>query len=158
MDMKLDFEDRKVWLLSELCKFLKQLNLLILVCNSWAILPFSGKRKQVTYHLNQSYWCFHILPCVLFYQAKFYASTLILLRDMLGRYQWKLHILLFYMKCHFCHLLPFAKEGQYSGSPSMWSLVSHDFVKCLITKQVIYIIHTEVLAVAFIYDGLHCAL
>ena len=50
------------------------------------ILPYFGKRKQVTYHLNLSYWCFHILHSVLFFQAKFYASTLILLRvrDMLG--------------------------------------------------------------------------
>ena len=25
-------------------------------------LPYFGKRKQVTYHRNLSYWCFHILP------------------------------------------------------------------------------------------------
>ena len=37
------------------------------------ILPYFGKRKQVTYHLNLSYWCLHILPSVLCFQAKFYA-------------------------------------------------------------------------------------
>ena len=30
-----------------------------------------GKRRQMTYHLNVSKWCFHILPSVLFFQAKF---------------------------------------------------------------------------------------
>ena len=83
---------------------------------------YFGKRKQVTYHLNLSYWCFHILPSVLFFQAKFYASTLILLRDILGKTSFVYsidisgndrHILLFYKKCHFCHLLPFAKVGEY---------------------------------------------
>ena len=82
--------------------------------------PNFGKRKQVIYHLNLSYLCFHILPSVLFFQAKFYTSTLILLRDMLGKTPWysidvsgnDRHILLFYKKCHFCHLLPFGKVGQ----------------------------------------------
>ena len=37
------------------------------------MLPSFGKRKQLTYHLNLSYWCFHILLSVLFFQAKFYA-------------------------------------------------------------------------------------
>ena len=36
------------------------------------VLPYFGKRKQVTYHLNLSYEGFHILPIVLFY-AKSYA-------------------------------------------------------------------------------------
>ena len=36
-------------------------------------LPYFGKRKQVTYHLNLSYWYFHIVPNVLFFQAKVYA-------------------------------------------------------------------------------------
>ena len=43
---------------------------------------------------------------------------------MLGKTSWysidvsvnDRHILLFYKKCHFCHLLPFAKVGQYSAS------------------------------------------
>ena len=35
-----------------------------------------------------SYWCFCISPSVLFFQAKFNASTLILLRDMLGKTSW----------------------------------------------------------------------
>ena len=35
------------------------------------LLPFFGKRKQVTYHLNLNYWCFCILPSVLFFQANF---------------------------------------------------------------------------------------
>ena len=52
------------------------------------LLPYFGKRKQVSYHLNPSYWCFCILPSVLFFQAKFYASKLILLRDMLGKTPW----------------------------------------------------------------------
>ena len=51
------------------------------------ILPYIGKRKQVTYPPNLSFLCFYILSCVLFFpfQAKFYAFTLILLRDMLGK-------------------------------------------------------------------------
>ena len=59
---------------------------------------------------------------MLFFQAKFYASTLILLRlrVMLGKTsQYSIdvsgndrRILLFYKKFHFCHLLPFAKVGQ----------------------------------------------
>ena len=52
------------------------------------ILPYFGKQKQVTYYRNLSYWCFCILPSVLFFQAKFYASTLILLKDMLGKTSW----------------------------------------------------------------------
>ena len=54
----------------------------------YTILPYFGKRKQVTYHPNLSYWCFHISPNVLFFQAKFYAETLILLRYMLGKTSW----------------------------------------------------------------------
>ena len=46
------------------------------------ILPYFGKRKQVTYHPNLSYWCFHNSHNELFFQAKFHAETLILLRDM----------------------------------------------------------------------------
>ena len=84
------------------------------------ILPYFGKRKQVTYHPNLSYWCFHYSHNELFFHAKFHAETLILLRDMLGKTSWysidvsvnDRHILLFYKKCHFCHLLPFAKVGQ----------------------------------------------
>ena len=82
-----------------------------------AILPFFGKRKQVTYHVNLSYWCFHISPSVLFFHAKFYASTLIFLRDMFGKTSWysidvsgnDRHILLFYKKkitFVTCFLLP----------------------------------------------------
>ena len=90
------------------------------------ILPYFGKRTQVTYHLNLSYWCFHILPTcsVFFSQDKFHAQTLILLRDMLhvGKTSWysidvsgnDRHIFLFYKKCHFCHLLPFAKLRQHT--------------------------------------------
>ena len=46
------------------------------------ILPYFGKRKQVTYHPNLSYWCFHNSHNELFFYAKFHAETLILLRDM----------------------------------------------------------------------------
>ena len=49
------------------------------VINLWwslSILPSSGKRWQVTCHLSLSYWCLNILPSVLFFQAKFHASTL----------------------------------------------------------------------------------
>ena len=78
------------------------------------------KEASDIYHLNLSYCCFHILPSVLFFQAKCYASTLVLLRDMLGKTSLHSidvngndrHILLFYKKFHFCHLLPFAKVGQ----------------------------------------------
>ena len=48
---------------------------------SRAILPYFGKKKQVTYHLNLSYWFFYFLfyfTSMFFFQAKFYASTLIL--------------------------------------------------------------------------------
>ena len=50
-------------------------------CNGHAftILPYFGKRKQVTYHPNLSYWCFHNSHNELFFQAKFHAETLILL-------------------------------------------------------------------------------
>ena len=37
------------------------------------VLPYFGKRKQVTYHLNLSYCSFHISHSVLFFQAKLYA-------------------------------------------------------------------------------------
>ena len=88
------------------------------------MLPYYGKRKQVTYHVNLSYGCLCISPSVLFFHAKVYASTLILLRDMLGKTSWysidvsgnDRHILLFYKKFHFRHLLPFAKVGQYGLS------------------------------------------
>ena len=58
---------------------------------------------------------------MLFFQGKCYTYTLILLRDMLGKtscYSTYVsgndrHILLFCNKFHFCHLLPFAKVGQY---------------------------------------------
>ena len=40
---------------------------------STVTVPYFGKRKQVTYHPNLSYGCFHILPTVLFFQAKYYA-------------------------------------------------------------------------------------
>ena len=34
------------------------------------ILAYFGKRKQVTYHLNLSYWYFGILPSVLFFPCR----------------------------------------------------------------------------------------
>ena len=63
-----------------------------------------------------------ILPSMLSFQDKFYASKLILLRDMFGKTPWysidisgnDRQILLFYKKFHFCHLLPFAKVGEHS--------------------------------------------
>ena len=90
--------------------------------NKNIVLPYFGKRKQETYHLNLSYWCFHTLPSVFFFQAKFCTSKVILLRDMLGKTSWysidvignDRHILLFYKKFHCCQLLPFAKVGQYT--------------------------------------------
>ena len=71
---------------------------------------------------------FYILSIVLFFQAKFYAWTLILLIGMLGKTSWysidvsgnDRHILLFYKKCHFCHLLPFAKVGKNSTTSCYW--------------------------------------
>ena len=48
-----------------------------------ATLPYSGIRKQVTYHLNLSYWCFRIIPSMLFFQKILCIN--ILLRDMLGK-------------------------------------------------------------------------
>ena len=49
--------------------------------------PYFGKRKQVTYHPKSELFMFLYiqLPSVLFFQAKFYASTLILLRGRLGK-------------------------------------------------------------------------
>ena len=97
------------------------------ICRILVILvycPTLAKRKQVTYHLNLSYWCFSILLSVLFFQATLYAyTTLILLRDMLCKTSWysidvsgnDRYILLFYKKFHFCHLLPFATVRQYTG-------------------------------------------
>ena len=43
--------------------------------SQWRILPYFGKRKHVTYHLNMSYWCFYDLLnySVFFFQSKFYA-------------------------------------------------------------------------------------
>ena len=46
------------------------------------VLPYFGKRKQVTYHPNFSYWHFQNSHNEFFFQAKFHAETLILLRDM----------------------------------------------------------------------------
>ena len=37
------------------------------------MLSYFGKSKQVTYHLNLSYKCFHILTSVLLFQAKLFA-------------------------------------------------------------------------------------
>ena len=37
------------------------------------ILPYFCKKEQVTYHLNLSCWCFHIVPSVLFFPVIFYA-------------------------------------------------------------------------------------
>ena len=56
----------------------------------------------------------------MFFQAKLYAYTLILLRDMLGKTSWYStdvngnysNILPFYKKFHSCHLLAFATVGQ----------------------------------------------
>ena len=83
------------------------------------MLPYFGKRKQVTYHLNLKLLMFCILPSAIFLQAKFNASTLILLRDVLGTTSWYSidvsgngrYIVLF---CKKCQLLPFATVGQYS--------------------------------------------
>ena len=67
--------------------------------------------------------CLHNSHNELFFYAKFLAETLILLWDMshIRHPEYSIavsvndrHILLFYEKCHFCHLLPGAKLGQYS--------------------------------------------
>ena len=97
-----------------------------------SVLPYFGKRKQVTYYLNLSYWCFRILPSVLFFHAKSYALTIILLRDMLGKtslYSIDVsrndrHILLYYKICHICHLFPFAQVGQNGSSGALFFLFS----------------------------------
>ena len=69
-------------------------HVLIQTCGTWrlgnmgAAMPyFVVKRKQVTYHVNLSYWCFCILfpECALLHKAKFYASPLILLRGRLDK-------------------------------------------------------------------------
>ena len=69
--------------------------------------------------------CFCILPSMLFFHAKFYGSTLVLLRYMLGICQYKIndrHILLFYKEYHFCHLLPFVKLWQPYPDLSVWAV------------------------------------
>ena len=38
------------------------------------------------------------------------------------------HILLFYKKCHFCHLLPFAKIGQYAPPTLSYNVVMTGYV------------------------------
>ena len=66
---------------------------------------------------------------MLFFQAKSYEQTLILLKDMLGKTSWysidisgnDRQILLFYWKFIFYHLLPFAKVGQYKKAISKCS-------------------------------------
>ena len=70
-----DFHHQETWFINEE----------LFVNTRPLFLPYFGKRKQVTYHPNLSYWCFHISSNVLFFQAKFHAETLILLRDMLGK-------------------------------------------------------------------------
>ena len=58
-----------------------------------------------------------------------------MLRDILGNTSWysidvsgnDRHILLFYKKLHFCHLLPFAKVGQNSQTCGQLLFISHYF-------------------------------
>ena len=90
------------------------------VCNiSSSILPYFGKRKQVTYHLD-------LIDVFVFYpvcsssRPNLMHKHSILLRDMLGKTSWYSidvsgydRYLLFYKKCPFCLLLPFAIAGQY---------------------------------------------
>ena len=64
---------------------------------------------------------------------------------MLGKASWysidvsgnDRHILLFYKKCHFCHLIPFAKLGQYW--PSTWhfsrQFIMYSWVSTSLTKM-----------------------
>ena len=100
-------------LLSDLLLFLSLFNPMLTLCfilvhatinNVTKTLPYFGKRKQVTYHLNLSYWCFCIVPSVFFFQAKFYDSTLILLRDMLGKTLWLFHWHQWKWQTKFCSL------------------------------------------------------
>ena len=101
--------------------------------HNWTILPYFGKRKQVTYHPNLSFWCFHNLHNELFFQAKFHAETLILLRDIC-----KIILMIFHWRqckwqTHFALLremslltCPFAKLGQYRPVPSVLCGLSRD--------------------------------
>ena len=86
-----------------------------------ARLPYFGKRKQVTYHLNLSYGCFHIftqcallpgqiLLCINTHLAKRYVREDTMIFHW-RQWKWQTH-LLFHKKFHFCHLLLFAKIGQ----------------------------------------------
>ena len=87
------------------------------------IVPYFGKRKQVTYHLNLSYCCFHIVftKCTCCTQRAHFVKTvtiiryllpgqilcillILLLRDMLDKVSW--------YSTDISHLLPFAKVGQ----------------------------------------------
>ena len=128
-----------------------------------AILPYFGKRKQVTYHLNQSYWCFHILPSAFFFQAKFLCIYIDTHPAILKRYvgysttSWysidvsgnDRHILLFYKNCHFCHLLPSAKVGKNYADEVWCHTNSHtvNLLKCWFMRLVRTCIHTFSVAI-----------
>ena len=101
----------------------------------WVCLPYFGKRKQVTYCLNLSYCCFHVVPTVLCLPGQGlctnthppkrcvrYKDTSWYTIDVSGNDR---HILLFYKKCHFCDLLPFVKLGHNYTSLTLLERFKH---------------------------------
>ena len=103
----------------------------------WIILPYFGKRNQVTYHLNLCYWCFLISHySVLFFRAKFYAFNTHPAKRYVGflrHHDIPLTLVemtdtfcFFNGKCHFCHLLSFR---QSRGS------IAHTNMKLIMLKE-----------------------
>ena len=75
-------------------------------CHSGTMLPYSDKRKQVTNHQNLRKWCFYIRLSMFYFQSKFWAETLILLKDIFLLSQ---DIMIFHWcqctwQTHFAHL------------------------------------------------------
>ena len=119
------------------------------------VLPYFGKRKQVTYHLNLSYWDVFVLYLVCSSSRPNYMHHHLILfclqdEDMPCNTSWfSIDVsgndkcnLLFYKKFHFCHLLPFARVGQYAWKQTHEELVCKKqtpFFKRLLKTNVWYI-------------------
>ena len=77
-------------------------------------LPYFSKKKQVTCHLQSELLVFsYNYPISSFSRPNLIHPADIDIMILIWR-QWKGHTFFFlhYKKCHFCHLLPFAKIGQ----------------------------------------------
>ena len=80
-------------------------------------------------------------------QAKFHTETLILLWDIIDKTSWysidlsvkDSHILLLYENCHICHLLSFAKVGQYCRHQNRYATKKQHC--CQIHVNILYVKH-----------------